>query len=284
MTQFSAFTAGGLASLQAGRVDLNGVPWGLTGVAGTPGDSVPMGLLKFSKRFGGVIPNPARMTITGDNHRNIHEYLFNAAQIGELPMLFGALDMDFYQSVTGLKKVTDGNGNAVLVQANAPVSQYQLCVLAAADAKPADEALFGNARYINEIYPLVVAAPLMGNLQEVTGAEYSYFGLPTQCNKLPWGVAFSVSVHGALRGTSYWIGSDYPMVLESEVATVGQTDTTLQYTPASPASTYVKIWDTATGTPLSVTSAAGKVVTHAAMTLDHVYEIRYESIDLLVSI
>lgn len=277
---YNTFSSAGLAAIQAGVVDINGYPQGITGTI-AQGSGAALQLMKFAKRFGGVIPNPVRATPTGDNNRNRHEYLFSPAQMGELAFSFGALDLDAYANFANVKKVVDGNGNLALIQSNAPVNAVQVCVVVNMDTQIADAGTFGLKRFINEIYPLVTVVPTLGNVAEVAATEWSYYGVPTQTGKTPWGTAFTVAAHGATRGGGFFLTSDYPIVLETVIGSAAQTAYTLTYTPATPTATYALAWKNGVSFPVTV---AGKNATFAALSAGDVVVLRYEATDLLINI
>ena len=280
---FDSFSAAGVAAISMGVIDINGIPWGTKG-SGTVSTTTALARMPFAKRFGGVIPNPVRATPVGDNNRNRHEYLFNPANSGEMAITQHAFDMNQAAGMLGIKKVTDGNGDAILIGSNAPVGQSQSVVCVNVDAQEAGViAQFGFKKFINEIYPLCFLTPLMANLQEVAPAEWQFYGIPTQAGQLPWGTPFTLMTHGATRASGYLIGSDYPIVIESYLAVGAETTFTLTYTPAVPASTYAVAWKFASGvwSSESIVSITGKVVTVAALTAGDIIEIRYESTDFL---
>lgn len=280
MTAFSSFSNAGIACIQASVVDTAGCPMGITGslVADTGAAGK---IMQFSKRFGGAAPNPVRVTAKGDNNRSRHEYIFNADQMGEISLLFNALDLDGYAGFTKTKKVTDGNSNYIGLQTNAPANAAQSVIVVNMDAQDADQGLFGLKRYVNEIYSLVTIAPTLANIQEVAAAEWGYFGVPTQAGQLPWGVPFTQAVNGFTRGGGILIGSDYPMVIETFLAGAGSPTTyTLTYTPATPDTTYVKAWNFATAAPVAV-SVTGKVATFTGLAEGTKLVFRYESTDIL---
>ena len=282
---FSAATSAGIVSIQAGIVDINGVPWAATGIpaAGTP---TPLKTMRFAKRFGGMIPSPVWATALGDNHRNIHEYAFNPATMAQLAFQFHAHDMDMYAGFLRTKKWTQGNGNAVGIQTNAPVNAAQACIVTNMDADIADpDGSFGEKRFLNEIYSLVTVVPKLGNLQEVTPVDWEYEGRPTQAGKTPWGIAFNSLTNGFTRGGGILVGSDYPLILENFLAVGAETSITLTYTPATPGSTYVELWKIVAGvsTPLSFT-LSGKVLTVAALTAGDIVCAKYEATDYIQQI
>ena len=284
---FTAFSSAGVASVALGIVDLNGIPWGATGipiVGGSPtGDSMPLVRMPFAKKFGGLIPNPVRATAIGDNNRNRHEYLFNPAQMGEISVSQHVLDLDQYAGLLGLKKVTDGNANEVLIQSNAPVNTAQAVILVNVDTQEAGLTNFGLKKFAQEWYPLTTLVPLLANLQEVAPAEWVFYGIPTQANQTPWGTPFSIATHGATRAGGFLTTSDYPMVLEAFKATGAETSITLTYTPATPAATYVIAWKFASGVWSSetISSVSGKVANVSALSANDIIVLRYESTDWL---
>lgn len=282
MAPFTSFSNAGIAAISAGIVDTNGFPMGITGAL-TNGTGAPLKLLTFAKRLGGAAPQPVRATAIGDNNTNRHEYLFNAANMGEMPFLFNSLDLDGYAGFTGLKKFTDGNGYGVLLQANKPVNSAQACIVVTADAQDADSGVFGLKRYVNEIYSLVTVAPLLANLQEVAAAEWGYYGIPTQAGQFPWGVSMTTTTQGATRAAGMLIGSDYPMVIETLVTTTSQTTYSLSYTPATPTTQYVLAWSSNTLLTTSAVTVSGKTVTLTGATNGKIYIFRYEATDLLAS-
>ncbi len=215
---------------------------------------------------------------------NRHEYVFSAAQMGELAFLFGALDLDAYAGFTALKKYTDGNGYGVLLQSNVAPMSAQACVVVNADAESADSGTFGLKKWINQIYPLVNVTPLLAQLREVAGADWAYQGIPTEADKFPWGLTLTSTTHGATRAAGCMLTSDYPMVLETLIATTGQTTYALTYTPATPTTQYVVAWKT--GTLQTVTTSyavSGKTVTMTTPAYNDTYVFRYEAVDLLSS-
>lgn len=282
---FSSFSNAGVAVIQAGIVNASGYPLGIAGTL-TAGTGAPLAVMKFAKRFGGQAPAPVRVTVVGDNNRNRHEYIFPAAQLGELAFLFGALDLDAYAGFTGLKKYTDGNGYGVLVQSNVAPMAAQAVVVANIDAEAADAGTFGIKKWINEIYPLVNVTPLLAQLQEVAGAEWAYQGIPTQTDKMPDGGAFSASTHGATRAAGFILTSDYPIVYETLIATTSQTTYALTYTPATPTTQYVVARKNGTlQTPTTSYAVSGKTVTITTMSPSYLDAIcfRYEATDLVSS-
>lgn len=283
MPEFSSFSNAGVAAIQVGIVNVDGCPMGITGaLSGNTGAALR--LMQFSKRFGGSAPQPIRATAIGDNNRSRHEYIFNPAQMGEMPFLFGANDLDAYAGFTRTQKVLDGNGYSVGLQTNAPVNAAQACVVVNSDAQIADPGSFGLKRFINEIYPLVTVAPLLANLQEVQASEWGYFGIPTQAGKRPWGIPFDEDTDGYTRAGGILLTSDYPIVLETFLAGGGSPTTyELTYTPATPTSTYVKAWNFEDGTPESI-SVTGKDVTFAGQTEGAILVFRYEATDLLANL
>lgn len=282
MTPFSSFSNAGIAAIQMAIVDTNGYPMGVTGALAN-GTGAALHRMQFAKRLGGAAPQPVRATAIGDNNTNRHEYLFNAANMGEMPFLFNALDMDAYAGFTALTKFTDGNGNAILLQANKPVNSAQACIVVNADAQDADAGAFGLKRYVNEIYSLVTVAPLLANLQEVAAAEWGYYGIPTQAGEFPWGVALNATTNGATRAAGMLIGSDYPITLETVVTTTSQTTYSLAYTPATPTTQYFIAWKNGVLLTTSSATVSGKTVTLTGATNGAIYVFRYEALDLLVS-
>lgn len=284
MTSFTAFSGAGIAAIQLGVVNINGAPMGLTGSLADDAHA-PLKLLQFAKRFGGQVPQPVRTTVIGDNNRSRHEYIFNAPQMGELSFLFGSLDMDVYAGVTKTKKRTQGNGNSVLIQSNAPANAAQATVVVNIDSQIADTGSFGLKRFVNEIYPLVTVAPLLGNVQEVAGIEWGYYGVPTQAGKRPWGVPFSQDNDGATRAGGVIITSDYPLAIETFLAGAGSPTTfDLTYTPATPASTYIEAFKFADGSSVVVSLTPPKTLTFPALSAGDILVVKYEATDLLFNL
>lgn len=279
---FSSFSAGGIATIQAGIVNTSGYPLGIGGAL-TPGTGAALSVLKFSKRFGGQAPAPVRVTAIGDNNRNRHEYIFNPAQIGDLAIMLHALDMDAYAGFTAMKKYTDGNANGVLIQSNAAANAAQACIVVNIDAQDADSGSFGLKKFINEIYPLVTVTPLLAQLQEVAAAEWQYQGIPTMTDRFPWGTSLNATTHGATRAAGLILTSDYPIVLETLIATTSQTTYALTYTPATPGTTYMVAWKNGTLQTSGQASVSGKTVTLTSPAFNDVYVFRYEATDLLSS-
>lgn len=279
---FSSFSNAGVAGIQVAIVNTNGYPMGITGSI-TPGTGAAFKYMKFAKRFGGTAPAPTRVTAIGDNNRNRHEYLYPANQVGEIAFMFHALDLDAYAGFTGLQKYTDGNGNAVLLQSNAPANAAQACVVCNIDAQDADSGSFGIRKWANEIFPLVTVAPLLAQLQEVAAAEWQYTGIPTQSDKFPWGVQLNATTHGATRSAGSIITSDYPLVLETLVATTSQTTYALTYTPATPGSTYFLAWKNGVLQTSGQATNSGKAVTMTTPSYNDIYVFRYEATDFISS-
>lgn len=280
---FTAFSSAGVAAIQAAIVNTTGYPYGITGVI-SAGSGAPMSVLKFSKRFGGQAPAPVRVTAIGDNNRNRHEYLYNAAQVGELVFMLGAFDQDAHAGFTATKKATDANSYVSLMQSNAPANAAQAVIIANLDAQVADSGSFGQKKFINEIYPLVTVTPLYAQHQEVAAAEWQYQGVPTEADRLPWGIALTTTTHGATRAAAALYTSDYPMTLETAITTTLQTTYQLTYTPATPTATYLIAWKNGTlQTPATSYSLSGKVVTMTGAVNNDVWVFRYEATDLLAS-
>lgn len=279
---FSSASVGGLVIVAAGIVDVNGYPKGITGSL-TAGTGAALQVMKMAKRVGGQAAAPVRVTAVGDNNRNRHEYIYPAAQLGEISFLFGVLDMDSYAGFAGLKKYTDGNGNAVLMQSNQAANAAQAVVIATMDAQVADAGSFGLKKYINEIFPLVTVTPLLAQVQEVAAAEWGYTGIPSMADKFPWGVSLNATTHGATRAAGLIIGSDYPMVIETLVATTSQTTYALTYTPATPTTTYFLAWKNGTLLTTSGATVSGKTVTMTTPAYNDVYVFRYEATDYVSS-
>lgn len=280
---FGEFSAAGVAAIQGGVVDINGIPWSTTGVP-VAAAVTPLFRLPFAKRFGGVAPNPVRATAKGDNNRNRHEYIFNPDQMGETAIMQHALNLDQYAGYLKIKKVTDGNGYAVGIQTNAPVNAAQGVFVVNVDAQQAGlTGVFGLKKFINEIYPLVTMVPLLANLQELAPADWSFFGVPTQASQLPWGTPFSIATHGFTRSGGYLLTSDFPIVCETFKAVGAEVSATLTYTPATPAATYLVAYKFAAGvwSAFTVTSVTGKVANFAALSADDIIFFRYESQDFL---
>lgn len=280
---FSNFSAGGIATIQAGIVNTSGIPLGIAGAI-TAGQGAALSVLKFSKRFGGQAPAPVRVTAIGDNNRNRHEYIFNPAQIGDLAIMLHALDLDAYAGFTALKKYTDGNSNGVLIQSNAAANAAQACIVVNIDAQDADSGAFGLKKFINEIYPLVTITPLMAQLQETTAAEWQYQGIPTMTDRFPWGLALNATTHGATRAAGLILTSDYPMVIETLIATTSQTTYQLTYLPGAPTATYVLGWKNnvlQTSGQLSVSTTG--LATMTGLAYNDTMVFRYEATNLLSS-
>lgn len=277
---FSAASAAGIAAISAAIVDVNGYPKGITGTL-TAGTGAPMSIMKFSKRFGGQAPAPVRATAIGDNNTRRHEYVFSPAQMGEISFLFGAMDMDAYAGFAGLKKFAETNGNAVLIQSSQIANAAQACVVVNMDAQVADTGSFGLKRYLNEIYPLVTVTPTLAQVQEVAPAEWSYVGVPTQSGKLPWGVSFTSTTHGAAYAGGIILGSDYPIMLETVVTTTSQTTYSVTYTPATPTTQYFTAWRNGTLQTTSGATCSGKTVTMTGAANNDVWVFRYEATDML---
>lgn len=282
MPGFDSFSNAGVVCMQAAVVNINGAPMGIAGSL-APGDSTPAKLLKFSKRFGGSAPQPVRATAIGDNNRSRHEYIFNPAQMGELPFLFAAMDLDAYAGFTKTKKVTDNDGSAIVLQSNAPANAAQACVIVTSDAQIADTGDFGLKRYINEWYPLVTITPLLANLEEVKASEWAFFGIPTQAGKLPWGTPFSVATHGATRAGGYLITSDYPMAEDTFLAdSDSPTSFDLTYEPVD--EDHIHAWNFATAAVVPVTLSGSKTVNFSALTNGTILVVRYESTEILATL
>lgn len=277
---FSSFSAAGIAAIQAGIVNTSGTPMGITGSI-TNGQGAALSVMKFAKRFGGQAPAPVRVTGIGDNNRSRHEYIFNAAQLGDMTFMFHALDLDAYAGFTGMKKYTDGNSYGVLLQSNAPANAAQACIVVNIDAQNADTGSFGLKRFANEFYSLVTVTPLLAQLQETAMAEWQYQGIPTEADKFPWGFSLNATTHGATRAAGELLTSDYPMTLETLVATTSQTTYTLSYTPATPTSTYVLAWKNGVLQTSGQVAVSGKTVTMTGATNGDILVFRYEATDLL---
>ena len=280
---FNSFSSAGIAAISVGIVDTNGIPMGITGAL-TAGTGAGLSIMKFSKKLGGAAPSPVRATAVGDNNRRKHEYLFNAPNMGELAFLFNAMDMDQYAGFTKMKKFTEGNGNAVLLQSNAAVNAAQACVVVNADAQIADSTLFGLKKFVNEVYSLVTVAPLLSNWEEVKAAEWSYFGVPTQAGQTPWGEVFDPTTHGASLAGGILVGSDYPLYIETLITTTSQTTYALTFTPGTPTTQYFQAWSNGVLLTTGQATVAGKVVTLTGATNNKVYVFKYEAIDLLNSL
>lgn len=286
MSLFSSFTAAGVASIQLGIVDINGIPYGTAGI-GTSGAVTPLATLPFAKKFGGLIPNPVRVTALGENNRDRHEYIFNPATTGELAISQHALDLDQYAAELGIKKVTDNNAYRVGIQTNAPVNAKQAAFMVNVDAQQAGLAGFGFKKFIQEVYPLVTMTPLLANLAEVAVADWAFYGIPTQSSQTPWGTAYTTATDGYTRGAGFIETSDYPKTWDVFGPAVGaETTFDLTFTPAVPHATYVTAWKFAGGvwTSFSISSVTGKTLTFAALTAGDIIFVRYESTDFLQSI
>lgn len=281
---FTSFSAAGVAAIQAGIVNLNGYPMGITGSL-SAGAGAPLKVMRFAKRFGGMLPGPVWATAIGDNHRSIHEYAFNPAQMLTATFMFHGLDLDAYVGFLQLKKFTVGNSYGALIQSNAPVNAAQACVVVNIDAQDADPGQFGLKRFINEIYPLITVASKLGNAQEVNPIEWEYEGRPTQSGKTPWGIPYTVATHGATRAGGFPLTSDYPLVIETFLAAGAEVTYTLAYTPALPTATYVNLWKDTSGTsaPYAFT-VTGKVATFAGLTAGDILIFLYEATDFLANL
>lgn len=280
---FSSFSGAGIVGIQAAIVNTSGYPMGITGTIAA-GAGAALSFMKFSKQFGGQAPAPVRVTAIGDNNRNRHEYIYNAAQLGDLQFLFGALDLDAYAGFTGTKKATDGNSNAVLLQSSAAANAAQACIIVNMDAQNADSGSFGLKKFVNQIYPLVTITPLLAQLAEVKAAEWAYHGVPTETDRLPWGVALTVATNGATRAAGYMLTSDYPMVMDTAVVTTSQTTYALTYTPAGTiAANYLLGWKNGVLLTSSNLSLATKTVTFTGAAYNDVLVFRYEGSDALSS-
>jgi len=193
---FSAASAAGVAALQMSIVNLNGVPSGLSGVLA---DVTPVGmhLMRFTQKYGGVVPSPVFVEAKGDNNRNIHQYVFNPSTLSNLQMTFQALDMDAFSAFQATKKFTIAGKYGVGVQPNTSANQAQGCMVVNMDAEIADpDGTFGEKRFLNEVIPLVTIYPMSGNRQEVQAVGWEYQGRPTQSGKLPWGTPYSLATNG----------------------------------------------------------------------------------------
>jgi hypothetical protein len=223
------------------------------------------------------------VTAIGDNNRTKHEYLFSAAQLGDLAFMFGALDLDAYAGFAALKKYTDGNSYGVLLQSNAAANAAQACIIVNVDAQSADSGSFGQKKFVNEIYPLVTVTPLLATLAEVAAAEWAYQGIPTEADKSPWGVSFNATTHGATRAAGILLTSDYPIVVETLVATTSQTTYALTYTPATPTATYVIATKNGVALTSSGFAVSSKTVTMTTPANNDIYVFRYEATDFVSS-
>lgn len=279
---FSSAAVGGPVIVAGGVVNASGYPMGVTGSL-TAGTGSPLQVLKMSKRIGGQAAAPVRYTAVGDNNRNRLEFIASAAQLAENSFLFHVLDMDWYAGSAGLKKFTDGNGNAVLMQTNQAAAAAQCCIVATMDAEVADSGSFGQKKYVNEIYSLVTITPLLAQLQEVSAAEWGYTGVPSMADKFPWGTSFNATTHGATKAVGEILTSDYPIVLETLVATTSQTTYALTYTPATPTTTYFLAWKNGTLLTTSGATVSGKTVTMTTPAYNDVYVFRYEATDYVSS-
>lgn len=278
---FTSFSAAGVALIQMGIVNTQGIPYGVTGTI-TPGQGVGMRVMKFSKRLGGQVPNPVRVTLTGDNNRNRHEYLFNAAQMGELAFQLDAFDMQAYAGFQGLKVVTDANSSVVLLQSNQAVNVAQACIIATVDAQDADAGAFGEKKFINEIFPLVSVAALLASFQETAKADWNYFGVPTQADKTPWGTTWTATTNGATRAGGLLMTSDYPMTLDTVVPSSTTGTYSLANTPAGTEGTnYIVAYQS--GVAFTNFTVSGKVVTYTGASTSAPLIFRSESTDILAN-
>lgn len=283
---FSAASAAGIVAMQAAVVNVNGYPMGWTGSI-SAGVVTPLNIMRFSKRFGGKLPSAVWATAIGDNNRNMHTYAFNPAEMATLGFMFHALDMDAYVSFLKTKKFTLGSHYAIGVQTNAPVNAAQATIFTCMDAAIADPtSSYGQKRFLNEILSLVTVVPVLGDAQEVTPVEWNYEGRPTQAGKMPWGLAYTQATNGFTRGGGILIGSDYPLVQDTFLATGAETTFDLTYEPETPWATYGFAYKDSGGTvtSLATTLSSTKTLTFAALSAGDIVSVVYPALYLTQSI
>lgn len=234
----SIFTAAGLARAQWAKVDTNGIPMGPTGSIAQGADR-GMGIYAFAKRAGGAASEPRITPVTGDNGRRRHQYAFNAADLGNLDLTFGAFNMDAYNAFSGTKTHAIGEWNAIGAETDAAVNASQVCLLFNVDAQEADLVGFGTARWVNWFYPLVTVTSLFATHEEVAAADWPFRGVPTQAGKYPWGVAFNTTDNGFTQAARTLLTSRNPLTMHTFVCDGNATSFTLDYTPASDQTGYV---------------------------------------------
>jgi hypothetical protein len=284
------FSSAGVAAAQWALVNSLGIPFGPTGVIGNGLDE---GLSRYIgvKRAGTTQNEPRMVDVTGDNGRFRHKYMFNAAEIGNLEMNFGPMNMVLATAAAGTKIRTYDDWEFMGMETDAGVGSNQVCLVISVDAQDADAAS-GTKRYWNYLYPLVTLTPLFGTHEEATGMEYPWRGAPTQAARAPWGEPFTEATWGFSRAAYIGgVSTSYPITLHTFVRNGTTTAFTLNHMPASDhTGTAVKVWNTtpagvntrlAAGTDFTVNVAAQTVTLSAAGTAGHIVVVAYEAIDLL---
>lgn len=284
------FSAAGVASFQWGLVNSLGLPMGSAGALAPGFDA---GLLRYIavKRAGTTQNEPRLVSVTGDNGRFRHNYMFNPAEIGNLDLNFGVMNMLLATAAAGTKLRTYDDWEFMGMETDAAVGTAQVCLVVNIDAQDADAAS-GNKRYWNYIYPLVTLTPLFGTHEEATGMEWPWRGAPTQSARAPWGEIFTEATWGFNRAA--YIGgttTNYPISLHAFMRNGATTAFTLNYSPASDhTGTAVKVWNTTeagvntrlvAGTDFTVNVATRTVTLSGAGTSGDVVVVAYEAFDYL---
>jgi len=229
--------------------------------------------------------------VTGDNGRFRHNYMFNAADLGNLELNFGTFNMVLAAAAQGIKNVSQGDAEFIGADTDAAVGTAQVCLFFHVDAQDADTAS-GVKRWLNYIYPLCTLTPLYGQHQEATAMDWSWRAAPTQAGRAPWGEVFTNAVWGFTRA-AFLIGTttSYPFCFHTFVRDGATQTFTLDYSPASDhTGTAVRVWNTtpagvhtllAATTDYTIDVATKTVTLIAAGDAGDAVNVRYESFDFL---
>lgn len=235
LTNTTIFSQAGVAMCQYEINDpASGLGLGPTGAIAA-GSGRGMGRYIAIKSASSPNPDPVTLFVTGDNHRFRHGYVWDPAELGNIDMSFGAFNMNAYAAWSGTKVDSVADSAAVGVGSNAPVNAKQATLLYTMDSQDADVTNFGGPRFTNWFYPALGVVFVGAQAVEVQGADWQFRGVPTQANRYPWGVPFTLAANGFTRTKATPLTSHYPLTLHRYKVSGSQASVTftLDFSPTT---------------------------------------------------
>lgn len=284
MSAVTRISAGGLSVAQYFVLNSVGYPYSTTGVLAN-GSQGGAGILRGAKRASPTNPTPRIEYASGDDGRFRQPFIFQPANLSELELLLATEDMDAESNWTGLKKVTDGVANWMVDEASIDIDDKQICIIVSGNAKSADDATLGLARYRSHVYPIANIAKIGSEFSEVTIAGFQYRAYPTQAAKLPWGMSLNATTHGATRAARLRWNGYYPLTMHTLIGNGTATTMNLDYTPGgNQTAGYVRVYvdgTLQTNSLYTVSTSAKTIAFTTAPTSGAVAVAVYEATDIV---
>lgn len=259
----TAFDFAGASSLYASKRLSNGLMAGFVPVA-SAGDSAGMRRMKAVQTVPNPLLEPTRVTNTGDNVRQTTYQFANGDDAGGT-LEMGFFDIDLESAFIGLTSWTLGNWKIGLRGNSNPIFS-NIILLAHSQATSKDSATYGQAGYMNTLFPNCQLLPLGQESQAYqTVGKNRYAIVVNPITETPLALGQMLSQFASSDGLSFYWWSAYPCLMHAKIGN-GTWDTiTIDGTLVNAAATKVYTTNAGTSTAATVSGATAQTITLSAV-------------------